>query len=327
MRLFQTAGVLSLAAIAASALPAPEPALFGEGVISTSADEVGMALSPDGKDAYFVRRAPITVGSPLEVICHSHLQGRTWTTPEIAVFSGQYRDLAPAMAPDGSKLFFISNRPADEGSRAAGDAPRTDFDIWFVERGGAGWSRPKHLGPPVNSPAQEYGVSVAANGTLYFASNRPGGRGTYDIYRSRWTGDEYEAPENLGDAINTDGPELLPAVSPDERLLVFAAYGRPDEIVGVHREYNKGDLYVSNSVDGVWSRARNAGPRINSGAGESAPAFSADGKWLFFVSERGFATYRLPRRLTYRELQDSLTQTLNGMGNVYKVAAAALLVR
>jgi hypothetical protein len=323
MTILQAAGVLSLITIAVFARPAPEPALFGEGVISTSADEVGMALSPDGKDAYFVRRTPITVGSPLEVICHSHLQGGTWTTPEIAAFSGQYRDLAPAMAPDGSKLFFISNRPEDDGSRA-GDAPRSDFDIWFVERSGAGWSPPEHLGPPVNSPAQEYGVSVAANGTLYFASNRPGGKGTYDIYRSRWTGDGYQAPENLGDAINTDGPELLPAVSPDERLLVFAAYGRPDEIVGVHGEYNKGDLYVSNRVDGIWSRARNAGPRINSGAGESAPAFSADGKWLFFVSERGFATYRLPRRLTYRELQNNLTRTRNGMGNVYQIASAAL---
>jgi hypothetical protein len=248
-----------------------------------------------------------------------------WTTPEIAAFSGQYRDLAPAMAPDGSKLFFISNRPVDGGVKP-GDAPRSDFDIWFVERDGAGWSLPRHLGPPVNSPAQEYGVSVAANGTLYFASNRAGGKGAYDIYRSRWTGREYGEPENLGDAINTDGPELLPAVSPDERLLVFAAYGRPDEIVGIHREYNKGDLYVSKSVDGIWSRARNAGPRINSGAGESAPAFSADGKWLFFVSERGFATYRLPGRLTYRELQDKLTRTRNGMGNVYQVATAALPV-
>src|ERR1700730_1324922 len=53
MRLLWTAGVLSLTTIAARAIPAPEAALFGEGVISTPADEVGMALSPDGKDAYF----------------------------------------------------------------------------------------------------------------------------------------------------------------------------------------------------------------------------------------------------------------------------------
>jgi WD40-like Beta Propeller Repeat len=77
-------------------------------------------------------------------------------------------------------------------------------------------------------------------------------------------------------------------------------------------------------VSGTWTPPRNAGPGVNSGAGESAPMFSADGKSLYFVSELGFATYRLPARLTYRELEQKLRGIRNGMGNIYRVDAAAL---
>jgi len=106
-------------------------------------------------------------------------------------------------------------------------------------------------------------------------------------------------------------------------VLVFAATGRPDEVIGIHREYAHGDLYVSRR-DGSWSEARNAGTPINSGAKESAPAFSADGKSLYFVSERGFATHRLPARIDYRSLRQKLSSTLNGLGNLYRIDVRAL---
>jgi hypothetical protein len=36
----------------------------------------------------------------------------------------------------------------------------------------------------------------------------------------------------------------------------------------------------------VWSPARNLGPAVNSPFADFAPAFSPDGKYLFFTSER-----------------------------------------
>lgn len=295
--------------------------LVGEGVLSTSADEIGITVGAGENEAFFVIRTPATVGRSLEVICHSRRAGGKWSEPEVAPFSGRFRDLAPALSPDGARLYFISNRSAD------GTAPKTDFDIWVVSRQGAGWSAPKPLPAPVNGPAQEYGVSVAADGTLYFASTRPGGKGEYDIYRSHPEGpggDAWSEPELLGDGVNTVGSEIQPAISPDGKTLVFTAFERDDELVGVHRGYRKGDLYVSHLVGGTWSKARNAGPEVNSGAGESAPMFSADGRSLYFVSERGFATYRLTRRLGYRELERKLGAVDNGMGNLYRVDSGVL---
>jgi Tol biopolymer transport system component len=295
-----------------------EPRLVGDGVISTPDDEVGFALAPDGKTAFFGKVSPTTVGEPLQMICMSRFENGGWGTPEVAPFSGQYRDFGPAMAPDGSRLFFISNRPV------SADSEKHDLNIWFVQRAGNSWSDRRNIGAPVNSDANEYGVSVANDGTLYFGSSRAGGKGSFDIYRSKLVDGQYQAPENVGDSINTAGPEMQPAISPDGKILVFTALGRQDEMVGVHRNYNKGDLYVSFYKDGIWTKARNCGPLVNSGGQESWPGFSPDGKRLFFSSERGFASNRMNHRLTWRELHQGLSSILNGMGNIYEVDATVL---
>jgi hypothetical protein len=310
--------LIVLASFVIFAFDPREPVLFGEGSISTPEDETGFALSPDGKEAWFTISTPATSGPSLDVICVSRLIAGKWSIPEVAPFSGKFRDLTPALSPDGSKLFFVSNRTA------AGDRKR-DLDIWFVTRTASGWTEARPLGPDINSTGQEYGVSVAANGALYFGSTREGGAGSYDIYRSEFRDGVYQPPVALGPAINTEGAELMPAISPDESILVFTAFGREDELIGVHQQYNKGDLYISFKKDGVWGKARNVGAPVNSGAGESAPSFSADGKTFFFISERGFATYRQTKPLSYQSIQRGLTGILNGMGNVYRIDSGVFL--
>ncbi|MGZ4808271.1 MAG: TolB family protein, partial [Thermoanaerobaculia bacterium] len=81
--------------------------MLGEGVISTSADEFAGAITPDGRTIYFDRSIPRSV---LYVICVSHLVNGRWTAPEVAPFSGQYRDSDPVLSPDGKRLYFASDR-------------------------------------------------------------------------------------------------------------------------------------------------------------------------------------------------------------------------
>jgi len=154
--------------------PLTRPMLFAPGVVSTADDEFGGTFTPDGQSFYFVKRTQSTLRSNLMVICVSHYRDGQWTEPEIASFSGKYKDLDPFVSPDGAKLFFVSTRPRNAN-------PKRDTDIWYVEKLATGWGEPKNVGAPVNSEASELSCSVTRDGTLYFVSNRKGGLGTGEL--------------------------------------------------------------------------------------------------------------------------------------------------
>lgn len=284
--------------------PMPEPTVFGEGVISTRDYESGITFTPDGKTIYFVKSTP---DLSFRVILVSNFDGSRWSAPEVAPFSGQHSDTDPCLSPDGTKLFFVSRRPV------AGSAPKADTDIWMVEKTTGGWSEPRHLDAPVNSESQETSPSVTTGATLYFSSNRAGGKGAADIYRARFDSGTYTAPENLGDAINTPLPELQVFVAPDERALIFASAGRDDGQGGT-------DLYFSRRQDGAWSKASNLGSKINSRGTESAPRVSPDGRYFFWTSTRGYGFLNQEeKRLNYRELSNKLRNSRNSLGDIYQI--------
>jgi Tol biopolymer transport system component len=121
--------------------------------------------------------------------------------PEVAPFSGVFSDADLAVAPDGTRLVFISR------SRAAPDNPgRPVPHIWYVDRTTSGWTEPRNAGT-LNSEGGGSYPSVAADGTLYFESARAGGRGPAGVYRS-WLR-------------NGEAPEFCPSLSPDGRYLYF----------------------------------------------------------------------------------------------------------
>ena len=279
-----------------------EPRMFAPGIVSTPDDEFGGAFTADGKTVYFDRTV---LRHYLYVICESHFEGGMWSRPRVAAFSGLYRDSDPVISPDGSKLYFVSDRPVD-------GKPKSDFDIWVVRRKGEGWGEPEHLPAPINGDSGEYFASEASNGDLYFSSDRAGGKGGLDIYRSRFVDGKYSEPENLGDAVNTSAWELDCLVAPDSSFLIVGAIGREDS-------FGNYDLYVSRNRDGKWSPVENLGPSINTAAREYSPRFSPDGKYLFFTSEKDFATVPLRKPLDYDEFERGLKSMLNGSGNIYQI--------
>src|SRR5262249_16471834 len=158
------------------------------GIVSTADDDFGGTFTPDGKSVYWDRSI---LRHYLYVICESHFRDGKWSAPEVAPFSGVYRDSDPVISPDASRMYFVSDRAVDA-------KPKTDFDVWYVEEAGSGWSEPKHMDAPINTDAGEYFASQASNGNLYFSSARPGGKGGLDVYRSRFVNGKYAEPKNLG---------------------------------------------------------------------------------------------------------------------------------
>lgn len=168
------------------------PQVYEPGVFSTGAWDFFVALTPDQRTAYICRA---NGDFSYYTILETSLTNGRWTEPRVPAFSGRWSDADPHLSPDGSKLFFISNRPL------TGDTPREEHDIWVVERQTGGrWGAPRNLGAPVNRDgATEWSPSVARNGNLYFGTVRDGGKGGNDLYLARWTGDRYVEPENLGE--------------------------------------------------------------------------------------------------------------------------------
>jgi len=291
----------------ASAQPISEPTIFAEGIISGGEFDSHPAFTPDGKTLYFVRSTP---AFNLWTILVSRFANGRWNTPEVAPFSGQYSDADPFITSDGSRLYFNSNR------LVAGKL-KPDLDIWVMEKTTAGWGEPKNVGVPVNSSGSEWYPTVAANGTIYFGSDREGGKGRTDIYRSRLVDGKYSEAENLGDLINSQFNEFEPLIAPDESFLIFMAGGRPDGRGGF-------DLYVSYNRNGVWTKPANLGDKINSSGNEYSPTISPDGRYFFWTSTRGFADKPLEKRLDYQELMNRLRGPRNGLGDIYQIDIGVL---
>jgi len=160
-----------------------QPTVFAPGVISGPANDLSPAFTPDGRTVFFTR-----ANSSQSVILVSHLSGGTWSKPEIAPFSGTWRDLEPTMAPDGSYLIFASNRPATAGGEPL-DAfyngaaqPGIGGNLWRVDRTANGWGEPHRLPDVVNVNGATFSPSIAANGNLYFM--KPTGAQTlFHIFR------------------------------------------------------------------------------------------------------------------------------------------------
>jgi hypothetical protein len=111
-----------------------------------------------------------------------------------------YEDSAPNLTCDGNTMIFASNRPGGLGGS----------DLYISHRTETGWTEPENL-TEVNSSSDDRHPSILFDGTLlYFASKRPGGFGGFDLYSSRWMGDHFETPVNLGPPINTQYDDECP---------------------------------------------------------------------------------------------------------------------
>lgn len=143
---------------------------------------------------------------------------------------------------------------------------------------------PKNLGPGVNTVNQEYLPTVTADDSTIIFTRRTNQEDFYistKNFENNWN-----KAFGLSTTINTTGNEGAQCVSPDGQYLYFAGCGREDGL-------GKCDIYYSKLVGNTWSKPQNIGTPINSPNWESQPSLSADGKTLYFVSDRkgGYGSY------------------------------------
>lgn len=288
-----------------------KPSVFEEGVISTGDYETHPAFSPSGDTLYFLK---CLADANFCTICVSYKQGGNWSKPEVVPFSGKYTDADPFITKDGNTMYFVSNRPVNEG-----DSAKEDWDIWKVEHSAAGWGKPMHLDSTINSNASEFFPTISNNGNLYFGSSKDGGKGRADIYVSKFLNNKYTLPENLGDSINTANNEYEPFIAPDESYMIFMAT-YPNGIAHA-------DFFISYNKNGKWSKAEELLAPINTAATEWGGKLSPDGKYFFFGSSRNKIVDVLPMQEDMQQYENRLHSAGNGLGDIYKVGISALQLK
>jgi hypothetical protein len=138
-----------------------------------------------------------------------------------------FEEFLPELSKNGRSLYFASNRPGPFGGE----------DLWVSRRGSSRepWGPAENLGTVINGSSNERSPALSRDGhLLFFATNRPGGMGGFDIWVS-WrphTDDDFgwQPPVNLGPAVNSAAGDFGPSYFENDDLgmpTLFFASSRP----------------------------------------------------------------------------------------------------
>jgi flagellar motor protein MotB len=235
--------------------------------INTSDDEYLPTATADENTLIFTRQINHNEDFYQSVKVDGKWQKATYLSNNIN--TPNYNEGAQSISQDGKYLFFTGcNRPDGLGR----------CDIYIAKKEGDDWGRPYDINPPVNTSGWESQPSISADGrTLYFVSNRKGGYGGYDIWKSTVTDKGWGDPVNLGPNINTSFSEQSPYICADDSTLYFCSDGWP----GLGGK----DLFLSHlGKDGQWGKPVNLGYPINSSGDENGLSVTASGQYAFFAS-------------------------------------------
>ena len=184
-------------------------------------------------------------------------------------------NLAPlSFAPDNSGLFLFESKSTTAGN------------IFFAELEGDSLLSPTELPEPINSEYFEPSCFTSQDGnTIYFSSNRPGGFGGLDLYRSTKINDTTWGPaENLGVEINTIFDEDAPYISPSGKTLYFSSRGHLG--IGGYDIY-KVELEKSDNSFGAFDIV-NMGMPVNTAEDDIYFAWTSLGARGYYTSESDF---------------------------------------
>jgi outer membrane protein OmpA-like peptidoglycan-associated protein/tetratricopeptide (TPR) repeat protein len=146
----------------------------------------------------------------------------------------------------------------------------------------------KNFGQEVNGPFPDYAPVISSNeSVMFFTSRREGSTGGFlapedglpyeDIYVTFHVNGKWSAARNVGAAINTPGHDACIAVSPNGKQLF------------IYKDTHSGDIYSSSLIDSVtyqWSQPTSLGNNVNTKYQEPSISMTADGKTIFFSSDR-----------------------------------------
>jgi len=224
--------------------------------INSEYPEYSPVISADQRTIIFTTRRPATAESKVDVRDQMYFEDIYVSTMNDSGLWSQAMPMGQnintvgheatiGMSADGQQLLIYKD---DQG----------DGNIYLSYQQGNSWGTPSKLSENVNSKEWEPSATISPDGnTLFFSSNRPGGFGGRDLYRSvRLPNGDWSKPTNLGPNVNSKYDEDAPSLTADGQVLYFATNGTSSmggfDIV-----------FSSKNDEGIWGPPTNIGYPVN----------------------------------------------------------------
>ena len=213
--------------------------------------------------------------------------------------NSEYSELNPVISPDGRTLYFgRKNHPSNRYGVKGSETISGSQDIWFSEKVGDTWSSARRLSEVLNRDQYNTILSISPDGQTILLKGAYV-NGTYET-RGFSISNKTTGGWSVPVKIDIPGYEQL---SKGKNEYGYLTMDGKAILLAFARKKNSedDDLYVSFYEDGRWSRPMDLGEGINTKYSETTPFLSADGKTLYFSSDRpggqGSQDIYLTRRL------------------------------
>lgn len=246
--------------------------IVSENVLNSIDKDFAPVIAPDGTALYFTSYRDQT-GPEAKKKGRLYRALRTpagWDRPERMALGSASEDVTTVGVLGDEEALLVHRGRRSEGN------------VWTVrwdEKGELEWG--EKLEEPIASKHWETAMTERFDGQeRIFVSDRPGGRGGRDLYRTvRLPDGSWSEPLNLGSRINTPGEEESPVLSADGRSLVFSSNG--------HQGMGGFDLFRCVRLDnGSWSEPEHMGHPLNTAGDEVMVSLDASGQTGFLSSSR-----------------------------------------
>ena len=198
--------------------------------------------------------------------------------------NSEYAELNPVISPDGRTLYFgRKSHPANRFGVKGSETIAGSQDIWFSEKVGNAWSTARRLSDILNRDQYNTILSISPDGQTILLKGAyvNGSYVTRGFSLANKTAGGWTVPQK----IDIPGYEQM---SKGKNEYGFLTMDGKAILLAFSRKKNSedDDIYVSFLENGKWTRPMDLGDGINSKYSETTPFLSADGKTLYFSSDR-----------------------------------------
>lgn len=261
--------------------------------INSEFEDGTVSLSADFTEMYFTRCEAGKREKKGCIIMRSDKTGDTWSKPlDIKILPDSLVAAHPALSADGTTLYFVSDMPGGSGLK----------DIYVSSRNGDSWSKPRNLGPDINTPGNELFPYMRSDGILYFSSDGRIGMGGLDIFKAVPQPDGSWVVTNMKTPVNSSADDFGISFENGSERGIFSSTrkGKGDDdlfsfelpplkfsITGLVKDEKTGTPISGSVVQLIASDGSNLQAETGTG-GDFKFALRQDVDYIFLASKKGY---------------------------------------